>query len=388
MARYNYNSPDFVPPFFNRNSIPLPTESDKRVLGAIFREAGISQRVLAQSTGLAQQSISRSVRGLTERGLIQALERNSKGLRGQPSIVVDIEPKFAYSFGVAMMTDALSVVLMDFSGKVLGQEKKSMPTMSRRAVIDELQSLFHKLARRHNINSDRILGLGVGISGYALGGHGRYNTPRVLDDWALVEIDEILSEHLDLPVWVENDANVAAIGENLVGIGRSYKNFVYLYIDAGIGGGIIINHQLMRGCHGNGGEIGLMLPSKVYPHPSLEALRQSIAHHGISLDGISDMLMRFDPQWPGVEEWITKSHPSFSLIISALAAILDTEAIVLGGRIPASLAEMVIPHIQIYDDARRQEPRPIPRLSVSQSTGDASAIGAATLPFNKYFFSS
>ena len=73
--------------------------------------------------------------------------------------------------------------------------------------------------------------------------------------------------------------------------------------------------------------------------------------------------------------------------MSALAAILDTEAIVLGGRIPAPLAEMVIPHIEIYDDARRAEPRPTPRLLVSQSTGDASAIGAATLPFNKYFFS-
>ena len=387
MARYNYNSPNFSPPFFELHSLRVPSESDKKVLGETLRESGISQPLLAKSTGLSQQSVSRVVIRLKDQGLLKVRERKSKGKRGQPSVVVDINPDFAYSFGVAMMTDAISVVLMNFSGQVIDQVNKSMTTMSRTAVIEELRTTFQTLTTRHQIAHEKIIGIGVGISGYALGGRARYNTPRVLDDWALVDIDEILSEHLNLPAWIENDANVAAIGENLVGIGRTYKNFVYLYIDSGIGGGVIINQKLMRGCHGNGGEIGLILPSEIYPHPSLEALRQIIVKNDIKIEGLADMLLRFNPEWPGVDEWITKSHASLSLIVSALAAILDTEAIVLGGRIPTSLAEKVIPHIETYDDARRAEPRPMPRLLVSQSTGSASAIGAATLPFNKYFFS-
>lgn len=387
MTVFNYNSPDFVPPFFSRHDLPVPNESDKKVLAGTLRESGISQPHLAKSTGLSQQSVSRIVIRLKERGLLSERERKSKGRRGQPSETVAVTPDFAYSFGVAMMTDAISIVLMDFSGQVLDQLNRSMPTMSRQVVLSELQKTFQKLIHKHGIDPQKIFGMGVGISGYTLGGRARYNTPRALDDWALVEIDEIMSEHLNLPAWVENDANVAAIGENLVGIGRNYKNFAYLYIDAGIGGGIIVEQKLMRGCNGNGGEIGLILPSQIYPHPSLEVLRQTLARKGIGIEGIADMLSKFDPSWEGVDEWISKSHESFSLIVSALAAILDTEAIVLGGRIPTSLAEKVIPHIEIYDDARRAEPRPMPRLLVSQSTGDACAIGAATLPFNRYFFS-
>ncbi|MFQ5564281.1 MAG: ROK family protein [Parvularculaceae bacterium] len=286
------------------------------------------------------------------------------------------------------MTDALSVSLMDFSGVVLEQAQHDMTTMTRSAVIETLNKTFAKFIQKRRLTKQKILGVGVGISGYSLGGHGRYNTPRTLDDWALVDIEELLREQLGFPVWVENDGNAAAIGESLVGAGRTYNNFAYLFFSTGIGGGIIINHELMRGCNGNGGEIGLILPRAVYPHPNLELLRQIVAQHGIEISGISDMLHKFDIGWPAVDEWIARTRDSLSLIASALSAILDPEAIVLGGRIPKALARKVIPHIEIFDDARRSEPRTIPRLMVSETNGDACAIGAAALSFNKRFFTS
>ncbi len=228
--------------------------------------------------------------------------------------------------------------------------------------------------------------MGVGISGRFIGPGTQYNTPEPLDDWAMVNIDQLLGEHFNMPVWVENDGNAAAVGESLVGVGRTFDNFAYLFIDTLIGGGIIINQELMRGCNGNGGEIGLLLPKNIYPHPSLESLRHSICEQGVELMGVSEMLREFDATWPGIDEWIARTRNSFSLIASGLAAILDPEAIVLGGRIPASLARKVIPYIDIYNDSRRGKPRAIPQLLVSGASGDASAIGAAALPFKEYFF--
>ena len=189
-----------------------------------------------------------------------------------------------------------------------------------------------------------------------------------------------------MPVWVENDGNAAAVGESLVGVGRMYDNFAYLYIDVLLGGGIIIDHELMRGCNGNGGEIGLLLPKKIYQHPSLSSLQQTLGEYGVHYTSISGMLKDFDVSWPGIDEWITKTRSSFSLIASALAAILDPEAIVLGGRLPAALARRVIPYIDMYNDSRRGKPRALPRLMVSRAGGDASAIGAAALPFKEHFF--
>ena len=101
---------------------------------------------------------------------------------------------------------------------------------------------------------------------------------------------------------------------------------------------------------------------------------------------MSEMIRDFDIDWPGIDEWITKTRSSFSLICSALAAILDPEAIVIGGRMPAPLARRVIPHIDIYNDSRRGKPRALPQVLVSKAGGDANAIGAAALPFKEHFF--
>lgn len=97
---------------------------------------------------------------------------------------------------------------------------------------------------------------------------------------------------------------------------------------------------------------------------------------------------RFDPAWPGVAEWIEQSRDSLSLIASAIAALLDPDVIVLGGRIPRVPAKKLIPAIEVFDDARRQEPRPLPRVMLSQMQVDACAIGAAMLPLEQRFYSS
>lgn len=362
------------------------SDSERQILGATLRRGGLTQPEISKATGLAQQSVSRLVKGLIERGALYEGDRISDGRRGQPSMSVEIAPDFQYTFGVAMMTDALSIVLMDFSGIVLEQAFFSMPVMSRVKVLEKLNSTFEKFLHKRRASRDKVFGVGVGISGYCLGGRGKYNTPHALDEWALVDIESIMSEKLGYQVWVENDGNAAAIGESLVGVGRTYSDFVYLFVSTGIGGGVVIDHRLMRGRNGNAGEIGLILPRGAYAQPDLTLLRNLVAKGGVETEGISDMLDRFSIEWEGNEEWIERSRDSFSLIASALAATLDPDAIIIGGRLPKLLAEKLIPHIDIFDDARRAEPRPMPRILVSETSGDACAIGAAALPFHSHFF--
>jgi len=376
-----------TPPFFDENEIAIPSKREMSILGLTMIRGGLAQPQIIEETGLPQQTVSRLVKGLIIKGMLREEQRISRGRRGQPSMFVMVEPEFAYSFGVAMMTDALSVVLMDFAGNVLHEELMAMPSMSQRAVLEKLEETFERSLAACNVDPERVVGIGVGISGYTFGNGARFNTPRQLDEWALIDIDDVIRSHLKLPVWVENDGNAAAIGESLVGVGRTYNNFAYLFIAAGVGGGIIANHQLLRGFNGNAGEVGLILPSQIYPHPNIEILRQIITRNGVEVDGLTDMLERFDLDWPGVDDWISKTRDSLSLIISALAAILDPEAIVLGGRIPRELAHKMIPHVEVYDHYRRAEPRPMPRIILGESPGDACAIGASMLPFKQFFFS-
>jgi predicted NBD/HSP70 family sugar kinase len=365
----------------------LPSDSEAKILSHVLRNRGATQPDIVKRTDLSQQTVSRLVNELVGRGALILGDRHSNGRRGQPRVDIEIAPDYAYSLGVALMTDAMSVLLMDFAGNVVDYDYLDMPVMSRSAVFSRIGAVKDRFLAKTPHAAARLAGVGIGISGYCLDGKARFNPPRALDDWAMVPIDQLFGEALNLPAWVENDGNAAAIGESFLGAGRNYSNFVYVFLAAGIGGGVILNHRLMRGTHGNGGEIGLIIPRNVYQLPTLETLLQSVRKAGVEVSGISAMLATFDPNWPGVDEWVEQARDPLSLIASSIAALLDPEAIVLGGRLPSQLAQKIIPKIELFDDARRQEPRPLPRLTLSQTNVDACAIGAAILPLEQKFYS-
>ncbi len=363
-----------------------PSDSESRILSHVLRTRGVTQPEIAQASGLSQQTVSRLVNELATRGALLPGERRASGKRGQPSIEIAIAPNHAFSLGVALMTDAMSIALMDFAGNVVAYDHCEMPDMSRAAVFARIAVVKAQFLASTPAARERLVGVGIGISGYCLDGRSRFNPPGALEDWAMVPIDTLFSDALGLPAWVENDGNAAAIGESFLGAGRTFSNFVYVFLAAGIGGGVISDHRLMRGRHGNGGEIGLIVPRQVYPLPTLETLLHAVQARGVAVDGISAMLATFDPDWPGVDDWIDASRDALSLIASSIAALLDPDAIVLGGRMPRALARKIIPAIELFDDARRLEPRPLPKLLLSQTHVDACAIGAAMLPLEGAFY--
>ncbi len=372
--------------YFRREAFPPISDAERAVLTLVLRRGPLTQTQISQAIDRSQQTVSRLISKLIERGALRPGERVSSGKRGQLSVNVEIVPEYAYALGIAIMWDAVAVILMDFSGRILDRRIAAMTSMGHDLVVAKLRELINELEDRWSIDEARVFGAGVGIPGPFMREAGTLNAPLSLDEWANVNVEALLADDLQMPVWLENDGNAAAIGESLYGVGRWAHDFVYLYIATGLGGGVIHDGELIRGTFGNAGELGKLLPPQMYPHPNLDLLRKLIAGHGIKVDSVSDLVERFDPDWPGVEDWIVRVRDSLSLIASASAALLDPELIVLGGRIPPALAERVIPHIEIYDHRRRSFERPLPRIVVAEAEGDASATGAAALTFKRYFF--
>lgn len=371
---------------FRRDIFVANSEAERAVLGLILRRGPLTQTQISNEIDRSQQTVSRIIARLVERGSLRQGERVSSGKRGQASVNVEIVPEYAYAFGIAILWDALAVTLMDFSGRIIGERATTMTVMTHDEVVVELQRMISELSDEWRI-ADRVFGAGVGIPGTFMREAGRQvNTPLALEEWANINVEAVLADDLGLPVWVENDGNAAAIGESLFGVGRWAKDFVYLYVATGLGGGVIYNSELVRGTVGNAGEVAELLPPKIYPHPNLDLLRKLLSKNGIATDSVSDLVVRFDPEWPGVDEWIVQVRDSLSLIASASAALLDPQAIVIGGRIPKALAERVIPHIEIYDQHRRASERPLPKIVVAEAGSRSAARGAAALSFKKYFF--
>ena len=372
--------------YFRGETFPALTDVERSILGLVLRRGPTTQTAIAREIDRSQQTVSRLIGRLIKRGALRQGERVSSGKRGQLSINVEIVPDYAYAFGVAVMLDALAVTLMDFSGTVIDRRATPLKSMSHDGVVFEMRRMLNELTDEWDVDSSRVFGVGFSIPGTFMRETGQVNTPIVLDEWANMDIEAVLEDDFQLPVWIENDGNAAAIGESLVGVGRWTKDFVYLYIANGLGGGVILNGDLVRGEFGNAGEVAQLLPPSIYPHPNLELLRHLVCKHGVEVRTVSEMLGRFDPEWPGVDEWINSVRNSLSLIASASAALLDPEVIVVGGRMPKSLAEKAIPYIEIYDQRRRSDSRPLPKVVVAEAEGNAASIGAAALTFNSYFF--
>lgn len=359
---------------------------EREIIRMVFWNKDITQSRIVELTRIPQQTVSRLVNSLIEGGVLQQANKVPVGARGKPGLELEPNPNFAYSFGISILLDAIAVTLMNFKGEVMCSRLLEMSDMSIENVLQHGESLVAEIIQNCHVSSDKILGLGVGISGFFSSMDGKMNTHHALEEWAEIDIAKIMSSRFDLPTWVVNDATAAAAGEGIAGVGRNYKNFVYLFISSAFGGGLITNGEMFRGTFGNAGELGDMLPPKQYVHPNLDLLKRILIKNNVEVGSIYDMSKNFDINWPGVDEWIYKVQDSLDLVATSCSALLDTQAIILGGHIPKALAEKVIPRIDVYAQFRRGAKRPLPEIIVAEINDSPVAVGAASLPLRELCF--
>lgn len=375
---------DFPLRFLRDDGKRTATANERVVMTLLSRGGAASRADLARLTGLAPHSITRLVEPLLARGLLAESAPLAAG-RGKPSTKLSLVARAAFGVGLSVMTDAVSLVLLDLAGEVGVTSAARLESVEIDAATDQFAAMIDDAIANAGWDKATLVGIGVGVTGYFIGDGARLNPPRLLDPWALVPLDTILSAALGAKIWVDNDGNVAAVGEAMLGEGRRVDDFAYLYFSAGFGGGVISGGTPLRGRHGNAGEFAAILPPD-WPQPNLETLRRHLAAHGQSYPDLHAMLAAFQPDDPAVDTWLDACAPSIDLVASAISATLDPELIVLGGRVPPWLAARIVERVRFINPERRGHHRPVPRLVASSIRADAAAVGAAMLPLRAAFF--
>lgn len=375
---------DFPHRFLRADGRRTATANEGVVMDLLSRIGAASRADLARMTGLAPHSITRLVEPLLARGLLNEGSPVVAG-RGKPSVKLTLNGAAAFSVGVSVMTDAVALVLLDLAGTVTAARSARLADTAIVPACAQIRQMIDTAITDAGWDRAALLGIGFGVTGYFIGDGARLNPPRLLDPWALIPLDTVLADAFGEKVWVDNDGNVAAVGETMLGHGRTTPDLAYLYFSAGFGGGVMAAGQPLRGRHGNAGEFASILPAG-WPQPNLETLRATFADAGVVFPDIHAMLDLFDPDHPSVAAWLDAVTPSINLIASAIAATLDPDMIVLGGRLPAALAHRMVARIALTNPERRGFHRPSPRIVASAIDGDAAAIGAATLPLRAAFF--
>lgn len=167
-----------------------------------------------------------------------------------------------YRIGVDLGGTNIAAGITDAEGKLL--YKDSVPTGAERgfaAVMADMGHLIQSLMRQNNIAVEDCICAGIGSPGLPNNDTG-YMSDNANLHWTDVPMRTELQKYIDLPVYMDNDANVAAWAEYLLGCGKGTKNFVAVTLGTGVGSGIVVNNTLYSGSHRAGAELGHILFEK------------------------------------------------------------------------------------------------------------------------------
>lgn len=227
------------------------------VLDQIQLADGISRVEIAQHTGLTPQTVSGIVRRLLDEGIVREDGASRGATGGKPRTTLRVNADAGSAVGLHFDPVELSCTVVDLLGRPLVVKKRpTHPGTDPAQVVKDMAELVADVLAETGVARDRVLGLGLATPGPIDVEQGVIVGAPQLSGWTRVPVQHMLSEATGLPVTLDNDATAAAVGERWSGAGRGVANFAYFFLGTGIGGGLILNHQVYRGGSLNAGEFG------------------------------------------------------------------------------------------------------------------------------------
>ncbi|MGD0003330.1 MAG: ROK family transcriptional regulator [Anaerolineaceae bacterium] len=217
--------------------------------------APISRARIANLTGLNKSTVSNIVNVLIDDGLVSENEQDSSRI-GRPSINLGLRPDGGAVIGLEIGVDFINIVLTNFAAETLWETVvETSPTQSQTSIINQAEKLIDQALSLTEERHLRPLGVGIGLPGLVNLLRGELIVAPNMN-WRNVPLRLMLNQRFRLPIYIENEANLAALGEYYFGVARGFDNFIYLSSGIGLGGGILIDGKIFRGRHGYAGEIG------------------------------------------------------------------------------------------------------------------------------------
>jgi predicted NBD/HSP70 family sugar kinase len=215
------------------------------------------------------------------------------------------------------------------------------------------------------------------------------NQPANYGIWASTDVAALITDVLSVPVFVENDAAAATMGEMQFGLGKKHQTFFYILITAALGGSLVIDGNHFRGATGRSGELGLLRGRDATGHErqiqnivSLSALYSRLAAQGIKVSAPHELTALDDSGQAIVDAWIEAAVDTLIEPVVAINCLVNPEAILIGGRLPARIVDRIANRLNQRLEAYAgtvPATAPVARAALSD---DAPAVGAAILPFS------
>ncbi|TRZ45449.1 ROK family transcriptional regulator [bacterium] len=362
------------------------------ILEIIRRESPISRSAIAERLGVSLPTVMRIVDKLISEGFVRP-QGSTEWSGGRRRSLLEFNADGYVVLGVDMGGTKMYGAISDLGGNILDEVNISRHGTSGEDSFNYLTTLIDSLLASPRVEGRRVRGIGVGAPGVTLHKEGIVTWAYTLH-WENFPLKAKLAERYDYPIVVDNDVNLAALGELWFGAGQNCQDMILIAIGTGIGAGVIIDGALYRGSKEASGEIGNMIPGREFlgkNYQEFGALESVASGTGIAARAREMLKSQGNPEeLPNLmaedvfdsarkgEKWawtvINETVDYLAIAIAGLVAFFDPELVVLGGGVSRSADMLIEPILQRITGAI---PNP-PKLVVSNLGLQATVMGAIT----------
>jgi predicted NBD/HSP70 family sugar kinase len=349
-----------------------------------LREAGPRSRAqLARDTGLSKPTVSQALAELESAGLVRPVGPAAPS-RGRTAMLYEPDPTAGYVIGIDIGRAWIRVAVADLAGEIIARSDTPNRARTAAAVVRAVAREARASVKQAGIGWKRVVHTVVGSPGVFDPSTGRMWHAPNLPDWSKPGLADELRDALTPSTAIDNDANLAVVGERDFGRGRDARNFVYAEIGTGLGVGIVIDGELYRGARGAAGEVGYIpwpgdgkaarsergrLEEATSAAAVVEAGRAAGLRGDLTAKDVFDAAREGDAK---ALRAVDVEAERIAQLLATISAVVDPEFVVLGGGIGAS-ADLLRPRIESH----LSELTPLEtRVEESELGQDAIVLGA------------
>jgi glucokinase len=389
---------------FNGPPQQVKTSNKKRVLQCIQEHPSISRAEIASKINISKPTVSLLVDELIqEKWVLESGIGESSQQGGRRPIQLYFNEKCAYIIGTDIGGTKVKTVICDLGGNMICSSIFTTSQYLESGLLKQIHKEVSCMLQKHDIDINKILGMGAGVPGITETTSGVVIEAPSLN-WVRYPFITEAKRYFPFPIYVDNDVNVTALGEQWLGNAKNKENVLFMAVGTGIGSGIIIHNQLYRGSSNAAGELGYMVTDKNDMKNEFKPIfhrygyLESVAGGKAMGEKITKCIQQH-PDHPYYEQANTKGlsgETAFTLaksgdkiaiqvideaiehlayaIINA-ASLLNPEVIILGGGVLKS-SDYILPRLRGI--VNQYLPSSV-ELKISQLGGNAGVLGAVSL---------
>jgi predicted NBD/HSP70 family sugar kinase len=349
-----------------------------------LRDGGpVSRAQLARETGLSKPTVSQALAELEAVGLVRPVGPSAPA-RGRTAMLYEPNPTAGYVVGIDIGRAWIRVAVADLAGTITARSDTPNRARTAGAVVRSVAREARAAVKQTGIGWKRVVHTVVGSPGVFDPTTGRLWHAPNLPDWSKPGLAAELRDALTPSMAIDNDANLAAVGERDFGRGRDARTFVYVELGTGLGIGIVIDGELYRGARGAAGEVGYIpwpgedgagrsdrgrLEEATSAAAVVVAARQAGMRGNLTAKDVFDAARGGDRK---AVKAVDEQAERLALLLATISAVVDPEFVVLGGGIGGS-ADLLRPRLE----ERLRELTPLEtRVEESELGHDAIVLGA------------